>query len=221
MKIKYLTFFSLMICMTVLVACRGYGHKTDAGDPEPAANLSTASKFMVDQSASTIKWEGKKPGTTHHGTIKLKSGIVKLLDDSISGSFLIDMTSISVEDLKGEQKQKLEDHLKGTEEGKENDFFNVTKFPTAAFEITKVTDKNGKKMIAGNLTLKEDKKNIEFPATYNSDGETFTLKSKPFVIDRTKWHVNYGSKTVFDKLKNNFINDDITLTLDIVAKKQM
>ena len=221
MKIKKLPLLILAMSLTVLVACKENKNKTNPKEATAAADVSQASKFMVDKEASEIKWEGKKPAGTHHGTVKLESGIVKSMGDSISGSFLIDMKSISVEDLTGEDKEKLENHLKGTVKDKETDFFNVTKYPTAAFEITGITEKEGKKMLAGNLTLKDAKKNIEFPATYKLDGDTMTLKSEPFTIDRTQWNVNYGSKSVFDNLKDNFINDDITLTIDIVAKRQM
>ena len=222
MKIKLLPFFIALFCLTILVSCKDDKNKTNPGEATAAADMNAeASKFMVDKEASSIKWEGKKPTGTHHGTVKLESGVVKVQGDSISGSFLIDMKTINVEDLSGEQKANLENHLKGTVEGKEVDFFNVTKYPTAAFEITGVMDKDGKKMISGNLTLKDSKKNIEFPATYSVDGNTMTLKSEPFTIDRTQWNVNYGSKSVFDDLKDNFVNDDITLTIDVVAKEQM
>ena len=76
-------------------------------------------------------------------------------------------------------------------------------------------------MMAGNLTLKETKKNIEFPVTYEVSGNTMTLKSEPFTIDRTDWDVNYGSKSVFDNLGDKFINDDIELEISIVANQQM
>lgn len=204
----------------LFVSCKEDKNKTNPAEANAAADVSAeATKFMIDKDASYIKWEGNKPTGSHHGTVKLESGVVKTMGDSISGSFLINMNSIDVEDLKGEDKEKLENHLKGTVKDKETDFFNVTKYPTAAFEITGVLDKDGKKIISGNLTLKDAKKNIEFPATYEMDGDMMTLKSEPFTIDRTQWNVNYGSKSVFDDLKDNFISDDITLTIDIVAKK--
>ncbi|MGB3775625.1 MAG: YceI family protein, partial [Leeuwenhoekiella sp.] len=164
---------------------------------------------------------GNKPTGSHTGDVKLESGVVKVDGDSLSGTFLIDMTTITDTDLEGDQKTNLEQHLKGTVEGKEGDFFNVQKYPTAAFEITDVMDKDGKKMLEGNLTIKDSKNNISFPVTYSVDGNTMNLKSEPFTIDRTKWNVNYGSKSVFDDLGDKFISDDIELTINIVAKKQM
>ena len=97
----------------------------------------------------------------------------------------------------------------------------MQKYPTAAFEITGISEQDGKKIMAGNLTIKDVKKNIQFPVTYEVAGSTMTLKSETFTINRTDWNVNYGSKSVFDNLGDKFINDDIELTLDIVAKQQM
>ena len=213
----------MALAFTALVSCKNEAkNQTEAGEAEEAAEVSSeASKYMVDQEESTISWEGAKPTGTHTGDVKLESGVIRLADSTLSGSFLIDMTSIEVTDLEGDQKTNLEDHLKGTVEGKEGDFFNVKKYPTAAFEITGITEKDGKKMMSGNLTLKETKKNIEFPVTYEVSGNTITLKSEPFTIDRTDWDVNYGSKSVFDNLGDKFINDDIQLEFTIVANQQM
>lgn len=222
MKIKFLPMLSLAIVLTAAVSCKDNKNETEASEAEMAAESSMqASKFMLDPEASTIHWEGNKPTGTHTGTIKLESGVIKIDGDSLSGSFLIDMTTIVDTDLEGEQKTDLEQHLKGTVEGKEGDFFDVQKFPTAAFEITDVKEENGKKMLEGNLTIKDSKNNISFPVTYTVDGDRMSLKSEPFTIDRTKWNVNYGSKTVFDDLGDKFISDDIQLTIDIVAKRQM
>ena len=223
MKIKFLSLFTMAVLFTALVSCKNEAkNETEAADAEAAAEVSTeAAKYMVDKNESEIAWEGEKPTGTHTGTVKLESGVIRLEDSVLSGSFLIDMTSILVTDLEGDQKTSLEDHLKGTVEGKEGDFFNVQKYPTAAFEITGVTEKDGKKMMSGNLTLKETKKNIEFPVMYEVAGNTMTLKSEPFTIDRTEWGVNYGSKSVFDNLGDKFINDDIQLEFTIVPSQQM
>ncbi|MEH6406216.1 MAG: YceI family protein [Leeuwenhoekiella sp.] len=223
MKTRLLTLFTMAAIFTAVVSCKNdKKHETEAVDAETAAMTTpAATKFMVDKESSMIEWEGKKPTGTHEGTVKIESGVVKVEGDSISGTFLIDMTSIVDTDLEGEQKANLENHLKGTVEGKEGDFFNVQKYPTAAFEITGITEKDGKKMMAGNLTIKDTKKNVEFPFTSEVSGNTMTLKSEPFTIDRTEWNVNYGSKSVFDNLGDKFINDDIQLVIDITAKQQM
>ena len=46
-----------------------------------------------------------------------------------------------------------------------------------------------------------------------------TLESEPFTIDRTKWDVNYGSKSVFDNLGDKWVSDDMEITVKLVANK--
>ncbi|MFV8226736.1 YceI family protein [Christiangramia aquimixticola] len=204
-----------------VTGCKDNNKEAEVAEVQDAATAEAeAMEFKVDTTASTIEWQGEKPTGTHTGTIKIAEGSFMANDSIIeSGSFVIDMESIEVTDLEGDQKSNLEAHLKGTVEGKEGDFFNVTKFPTAKFEITGITEENGQKMLQGNLTLKEETKNISFPVSIDKEGETYNITSEEFTIDRTKWNVNYGSKSVFDGLGDKFINDDIQLKINLKAKK--
>ncbi|MCF4102078.1 YceI family protein [Gillisia sp. M10.2A] len=203
------------------VGCKNDNKEASTEDAkEVAAANAEAIEFTVDTTASTIEWAGAKPTGTHTGTIKVTNGTFKANDSIIeSGTFVIDMNSIEVTDLEGDEKTNLEKHLKGTVEGKEGDFFNVNKFPEAKFEVTGVTEKEGKTMLQGNLTLKEETKNVEFPVSISMNGDMIELTSETFTIDRTKWNVNYGSKSVFDGLGDKFINDEIELTINLKAKK--
>jgi polyisoprenoid-binding protein YceI len=108
-----------------------------------------------------------------------------------------------------EGNAKLVGHLKSA------DFFDVEKFPSAAFEITGLKDN----MLSGNLTIKGTKNNVSFPVTVSNEGDMMTLASEAFTIDRSKWNVKYGSKSFFDNLGDKFINDDIELKITIKAKK--
>ncbi|WP_299148190.1 YceI family protein [uncultured Dokdonia sp.] len=220
MKKQILNTLAVVALIAVTVSCKGdKTNETDATEAKEVATVVDAMKFTVDTSASTIDWVGSKPTENHTGTINIESGVVKVAGDKITGAFLIDMTSITVTDLEGKGKASLEGHLKGQAEGKEDHFFNVAKYPTAAFEVTGVTEKEGKKMMQGNLTIRDQKKNIEFPVTYSVDGANMTLTSEPFTIDRTNWGVNYGSKSIFDNLGDKFISDDIQLTVKLQATK--
>lgn len=220
MKTLIINSFAALAIIAGTVSCKGdKQNETEATDAKEVATVADAMKFTVDTSGSTINWIGSKPTEDHTGTINIESGVVKVADDAITGTFLIDMTSITVTDLEGDQKASLEGHLKGEAEGKEDHFFNVAKYPTAAFEVTGVTEKNGKKMMQGNLTIRGQKKNIEFPVTYAINGADMTLTSETFTIDRTDWGVNYGSKSIFDDLGDKFISDDIQLTINLKATK--
>lgn len=212
-----------LVFVLSIVGCKDKAKEANTSDAEAAAmSESTSEKFTVNIAESTIKWKGFKPTGTHDGTISLENGIFKTDDGKLqSGTFLIDMTSIVVSDLEsGDGKEDLEAHLKGTVEGKENHFFDVSKFPTAAFEITGTEAlAAGKTRLSGNLAIKGQKHNISFPVNISNDGDQMIIESEAFTIDRTKWNVNYGSKSIFEDLGDKFINDDIELKINIKAKK--
>ena len=132
-----------------------------------------------------------------------------------SGTFLINMASLKVTDIPAEEpgNGKLAGHLKSA------DFFDVEKFPNAAFEVTGSEDKDGKTMLSGNLSLKGVENNITFPVTVSNEGDMMSITSEAFTIDRSKWNVKYGSKSFFDDLGDKFINDEIELQITVKAKK--
>lgn len=218
------TIFNLFMIAGITVATVGCKNENKEANTEDAQEVAVANteafEFMVDTTASVIAWKGEKPTGTHTGTIKLSQGAFKANDSVVeSGTFVVNMKSLEVTDLEGEDKLKLENHLMGTVEGKEGDFFNVEKYPNTTFEVTGISQKDGKTMLQGNLTMKEETKNVEFPVSLNINGDTLELTSDSFVIDRTKWGVNYGSKSVFDSLGDKFINDEIELTINLKAYK--
>ena len=208
--------------MSLTSACKNDKTETPGETTEAQSATAGAESYMVDTSSSVIEWTGSKPVGKHHGTLKLSGGNV-FINNNLpeSGNFTIDMSTISVEDLKaGDGKEDLEAHLKGlNQEADADHFFNTKKFPVGRFEITRVTSDNGKAMIEGNLTIKETTKNIKFPATVSVNGDALSMVSDVFTIDRTLWNVNYGSKSVYDDLGDKFINDDIELKVTIKASK--
>lgn len=178
--------------------------------------------YDVNTETSQIMWVGSKPTGQHNGTINISEGSVAVKDGQVTGgSFTMDMNSITNLDQEGDMKNNLEAHLKGTAEGKEDHFFNVAQYPTATFEVTKVSNLKGNEaanmLVYGNLTMKGITKQIGFPAMVSLGESGVKVKTPPFTINRTDWGVNYGSKSVFDDLKDNFINDEIQLTVNLVA----
>ena len=208
---------TLMAFITIgAFSCKNNEKEAETLVEEASEATEMATEYTVDTAASTIMWEGAKPTGKHHGTIKLSSGTVHLNNGNIeAGEFVIDMNSITDEDLEGDDKANLEAHLKGTVEGKEGDFFNVKEYPTAKFEMTGIENN----VVKGNLTIKDKTNAIEFPATVTMEGDKMMLKSENFEIDRTKWDVNYGSKSVFPNLGDKFINDAMKITVSLVANK--
>ena len=67
--------------------------------------------------------------------------------------------------------------------------------------------------------LKEISKSITVPAIITTDATSMTIKSEPFMINRTEWKVNYASKSVFDDLKDKYVDDNIELTVNVKILK--
>ncbi len=211
LKITLLAFVAL-----AAFSCKNNTEKNDTALEEAAEANEAAAQYSVDTDASVIKWEGEKPTRKHFGIIKLESGNISVHEGAVeAATFNIDMNSIEVHDLEGDDRANLEAHLKGTAEGKEGDFFDATKYPKAKFELTSVD--NG--MVKGNLTIKDKTQAVEFPAQVNIEGDKLTIASEPFVLDRTKWGVNFGSKSIFPNLGDKFVSDDMLLNISLVANK--
>ncbi len=169
-----------------------------------------AQDFTVNASKSTVKWEGKKIGGAHKGHIAIKEGAFVVKGDKIvSGTFVIDMQSLTNDDLEDAgYNAKLIGHLKS------DDFFSVEKFPTATLKVTSSSKfKEGKASVTGDLTIKGKTNPIEFEVT--KDGSVF---SGLLVVDRSKYDVRYGSTSFFDNLGDKVIYDEFTLDVKLITK---
>lgn len=193
---KTVLFFAAAIA---LASCNNESSADKATVTETQAVVSAEGTPYKIDSTTTITWVGSKPTGAHDGTFNVTEGTLIVSGNNLTGgNFTIDMNSLANRDLAADvdSKGKLEGHLKSA------DFFDVTKYPTAKFEITSVepfvadTANTGSKLegathlVKGNLTLKDSTKNISFPAIVKVDGTTATA-SADFNIDRTLWGINY------------------------------
>lgn len=167
--------------------------------------------YNVDVTKSAVTWEGKKFSGSHNGTVNLTSGTLAFNGKKLTqGGFIVNMTTIKDAD----KSAGLEKHLKN------DDFFGVEKFPAANFVIKKVATNGNVANITGDITIKGVTQSITFPATvvWNAD-KTVTATADKITIDRTKFGVQYKSKSVFSNIGDNFIYDDFTISVKLVAKK--
>jgi len=210
----------LLLCLGLFTtSCKkpaGEAAKTGAAK-DVAAAAASAKSFAVNTAASQVLWTGSKPTGQHSGNIKISNGQLQVAGNAVTGgSFTLDMNSINVTDLSGDEKAGLEAHLKGMGAGKEDHFFNSTKYPTAKFQITSVAPATSNP-VTGNLTMKDKTNSITFPANVVVIGGKVNAVTPPFTINRTLWGVNYGSASVFDDLKDKVINDEISLQINLEA----
>ncbi|MEM9650183.1 MAG: YceI family protein [Bacteroidota bacterium] len=162
--------------------------------------------YVIDTENSLVNWVGSKPGGEHTGTVQLASGELLVKEENLaSGTFVLDMTSITDTDLEGEKKAKLEGHLKS------DDFFGVATHPTSKLVFTKVkaSGKNSYE-VTGDLTIKNITKPVTFDVSIYGSKATATLK-----VDRAEYDVRYGSGSFFDNLGDKTIYDEFDLVVDL------
>jgi len=179
---------------------------------EEITEISTTIKnqeYSLVAEESEFFWRGETPIKGHEGIILIESGNLTKSGGNLSGDFVIDMNNIAVTDIQGQAAQGLIDHLKN------EDFFNVTEFPTSKFSITKSNKlAENKYTITGDLTIK----GITNPITFDMEFapiEDRLLGLSDFTIDRTLWDVQYGSGKFFENLGDNLIGDDIIVKLTL------
>lgn len=221
MKRRLLISIITLFCLG-LTSCSSGGDVLvlKAGEPKEVESVSaTTTLFQLDTISSAVTWVGRKPGGSHTGTIKLQSGYLEYSEQGlVGGRVVFSMNSISNTDISDlESRTKLETHLKSA------DFFSTEQFPTADFVITKVVFPDSNKPafcnVEGNLTIKGNVKSISFPANIEINGNQIAASAGPVAINRTDWGVNYGSKSIFDNLKDKFIDDNVELTISLNAAK--
>jgi polyisoprenoid-binding protein YceI len=229
---KALTKFSILLFVAGIAAScsSGGGETTQTTEAKEISASGYDAIFEVNNSKSTLEWEGYKPTGQHNGTVDIVSGNLMMKDGNlVGGEFVMDLTSITVLDLTDPgMNAKLTDHLKSA------DFFEVETYPEARFEITSVKPFDGMAdnaemekgdlktthTITGNLIVKGISKSITFNAMVNAKEGNFKAKTNMFFLDRTEWNVQYKSKKIFSNLKDNFINDEMGIRIKLVAEPQ-
>ncbi len=224
--------FSKIIILFLLVFGSSCKNDQTVPNPEPVVGEATSSEMpqskvpnisaAIEAASTFVDWSCSKPGRTHYGQIQARNGNALINRNKlVGGAVTLDMNSITVGDLKADAKRKLESHLKGLDDEKADDFFNVKKYPESKFVITRVVqlnnDSNFNSLIYGNLSIRNIFKEIAFKAKVNVDGSTVTMQSDEFSINRLDWGIIYHSKSLFKALKDEVIDDEVKLKITMKA----
>ncbi|MDF2932277.1 MAG: YceI family protein [Chryseobacterium sp.] len=209
--------FSLAIPVlfaAVLVSCQK--EKPVTSESSDVTTTKDGNKYVLDTLNSKVEWKGykvfKSENTSHFGTITFESGDVTVKDGKLeSGKFVADMNSLTSVDLKddAEKLAKLNGHLKN------RDFFETEKFPTASYEITKVTpsaEGDYNTLLDGNLTIKGITKPIQFKANVSVNEGMVSIATEPKDIMREEFGVKFQSPA-----ENGVIKDEVTLQINVKA----
>ncbi len=210
--------FSLALILCFVVSCT-----KDKPVTSEAALNETAREgkiYSVDTLNSRMEWIGykvfKSDNTSHFGSIKFESGELTIHEGLLeSGKFVADLNSLENIDLKDdpEQKLKLETHLKSA------DFFEVDQFPTASYEITKVSpEQQGdyNTLIEGNLTIKGITKPVQFRANVTVTTKEVSIASEPTDVLREDFGVKFQVPA-----QNGVIKNEVTVQLLVKALEKV
>ncbi|WP_370900347.1 YceI family protein [Chryseobacterium gossypii] len=197
-----------------VISCKK--EKPLASEGNEVTTTKEGNQYTVDTLNSKVEWKGykifKTENTSHFGTIRFESGDVTVKDGKLeSGKFVADMNSLTSVDLKDDADQlgKLNGHLKS------GDFFEVEKFPTASYEITKVTpvsEGDYNTLLDGNLTIKGITKPVQFKANVSVKEGEVSIATEPKDIDREEFGVKFQAP-----VENGVIKNEVTLQINVKA----
>ena len=171
-------------------------------------SFSYSQSLTANKTQSLIRWYGEElTGKTHFGNLSFKEGQIELQDGLIiGGNFVVNMTSLSVEDLSGGAKARLEGHLRS------DDFFSVDKYPDATLKISQKAKVEGDvQKLYGELTIKGIKHAVDFSIIL-VDKKTATAN---LTFDRSKYNVRFRSGSFFENLGDKLILDDIRMEVSL------
>jgi polyisoprenoid-binding protein YceI len=224
---KKLSVIALASLGLLLTSCGDKKGEASATTTEQQVAEKSGEVFAVDAATSIVNWKAFHKGgfAPRWGTLNVSSGELSVADNQLaSGEFVIDMKSIKVDPASVTEKDKkytdLEGHLKN------QDFFNVEKFPTAEFKITKVEDlaagakdavEGANKTVSGNLTLLGKTLNVSFPAKVDIVEKSATLKAQ-FTVNRADWGIKFGTDETDPA--EWMISKDIEIGIDVKANQK-
>ncbi|HVK97228.1 MAG TPA: YceI family protein [Flavisolibacter sp.] len=163
-----------------------------------------AKALRVNTATSVITWKGTKMSGmgSHSGTVKMKYGELYIKGGQLTGGYFVaDMNIIRVTDIPADDVvpiRNLTNHLKID--------FDVRKFPTAKFEVTKVQYVTQEDLqVSGNLTIKDVTKNITVPVKATGKNTWYTA----FRFNRFHWNIGKDGSW----LEKRMVDEDVELTV--------
>lgn len=200
-----------------LTACNSGEEMKEESTENKEVKVETVEYNLV-ASESKLDWRGVwvAPGEDgemqemkdHKGYVKFSEGSVTKTGEEVSGSFTIDMTTITNEDLGEEDgKTKLEGHLKS------EDFFNVAKYATADVKLKSI--ENGDANIVINVLGMKIEESVPVMTKMKDDK---MMLMGDFTIDFEKLGFKMFTPNP-EKPEEGNISSKIEFSLNVVMKK--
>lgn len=204
-----------------LAEWKAAGRPVDGTGIIPGA-LEANGVYVIDPESSVIRWTGCNLFNFHHGTLRLAGGELQVDHGTLrSGRFEIDMNSIACDDLTDAATNALLiRHLR------DNDFFDVDRFPIAHCELTRATPIPDATVgtpnfqLEGTMTVRGIAEPIAFPAVIAlADADNLTGQAQ-IEFDRTRFGSQYGSGRFFAFLGRHVVNDYVHLHVKLNARRK-
>jgi polyisoprenoid-binding protein YceI len=168
-----------------------------------SARSSSNAKAFVIGGDSTIDFLGSKAiGGEQPGGFKKFVGQLNVVDGKLAAEgskIVIDMDSTW-----SNAGDRLTNHLKN------EDFFDVPKFPTSTFAVTKIEADGDQQKVTGIFTLHGVTKSISFPAEVQVSDDSVSLRAE-FAINRFDFNIEFPGQA------DNLIRKEVVMTLDVKA----
>ena len=186
------------------------GGTGEVGGVSAISNMPGDGQYTMNLDQSIIQWQGSKATVTESGTVPFRSCIFDVRDSRlVSGSVVVEMNGIKVTSIEGLGARNLGKHLR------EEDFFDVAEYPTAAFTFDKGrTDGRGNLVLEGKLNIKGISKPATATLSFGSSDPVVASVNMSF--DRADFNVRYGSGSFFDNLGDDLISDQVHLKMVLV-----
>lgn len=172
-----------------------------AAAAQPAGPITRAN---VIKEKSKIEWAAAKVTRDHKGSFRNFDGWIEYAGPTPQKiSFDIDLASVESDE------EKLTAHLKSP------DFFDVAKFPKAAFTSTSLTPADASApagtthMLRGTLDLHGVQKEVAIPVKTEQTADGVRATSE-FTINRHDWGISYRG------MADDLIKDQVLIRLDLV-----
>jgi polyisoprenoid-binding protein YceI len=159
--------------------------------------------YKVNTNKTKLSWTGYASVGNYAPTGTLNVGVGNLILNGKNvqkAQIEFDMKTISHEN------KDLQNHLRN------EDFFDVEKYPKAIFILQKVANNQ----VIGLLKIKNIQQKISFPITMNMVDNEVNIKGS-INIDRTAFGIKYNSTNFFQNLGDYAIKDNFRLEIDLWA----
>ena len=175
--------------------------------------------YQLDNKKSKLLWTA--PRNRHNGFILFNSGTLGnfIAGMPTRGMFSIDMNSMrSIDQPTTAGRNKVNDKLRS------DDFFAVSKYPTATMLVKQILPEQNPNTfkVSGDLTIKGVTQPIEFTTIMKHYSSTITATAN-IIISRAKWNIDHQpdatSWNIFARVKDNLIDDEIPIRLELVFTK--